>query len=235
MGKFEGEKKLFFILSCAKGWHTAKPSICRVPALGTRQSGGFAVCLTASHGKVGWRRAAVSVGVGRRMLRPLRRVLAFGTRQRCLFAVCLRHGTQQSLVSPCAKSSPYVLCMAHGKAAFRRVPVYLHTAKKEAHGELPVSGSARTSFRRRTPRCRVALPPAAPAAAAASFKRRTRRPHCRLPRLPPLNTVAFVLRHLQRRPLLQLQLRLQLWTLRRWRTSSTPTPSAQETTGQSAS
>ena len=57
------------------------------------------------------------------------RVPAFGTRQSCVFAVCLRLGTRQSLISPCAGSSPCVFCMAHGKAAFRRVPVDLHTVK----------------------------------------------------------------------------------------------------------
>jgi len=31
--------------------------------------------------------------------------------------------------------------MAHGKAAFRRVLMDLHTANNEAHGELPFSSS----------------------------------------------------------------------------------------------
>jgi len=51
------------------------------------------------------------------------------------------HG--KDAVLPCATSSPCVLYMAHSKVAFRRVPLDLHMANTESHGEVLVSGSDR--------------------------------------------------------------------------------------------
>ena len=110
---------------------------------------------------------------------------------------------------PLPSPQPHARSNSAGPFAFRRPYKYCLPASSSsplatvALARLRSHNCSRARSRRRTPRCRVALPPtpSAAAAAAASFKRRTRRPRHRLPPPPPLVVVAFVLRHLPRQPL----------------------------------